>query len=73
MQYFQKRFLTTGVTVDCFRENVPGNDWVRGFVARNKMTLRAASNIKRARAGVSREDICQFFDNYEAALEKYGD
>ena len=40
----------------------PGDDWFRGFCKRNKMSKRAASNMKRARSSVCVEDIDRFFD-----------
>ena len=52
-----------------FRNNTPGDDWVRNFKKRNSCKTTAATNIKPSRAGVSADDIKQFFDNLEETLE----
>ena len=49
-------------TVVQFKNNLPGTDFVRSFMKRNKIVVRRACNIKRARSSVSREDIKDFFN-----------
>ena len=53
-----------------FEENLPSDDWVRGFLRRNKnLTVRLSENIKRCRAGVDSNCINAYFDNLEESLE----
>jgi transposase-like protein len=48
-----------------FPDNFPGKDFVTGFLARHKeLTVRTASQIKRSRAAVSREDVRSFFARF---------
>ena len=49
-------------TVPQFKNNLPGTDFACSFMQRNNMVVRRASNIKRARSAVSRDDIQNFFD-----------
>lgn len=46
-----------GKTVRRFSKNMPGKDWADGFLIRHKekLALRLCQNIKRSRAGISRE------------------
>ena len=53
-----------------FKNNLPGDDWVNGFVKRNKLSKRAASNIKRSRAAVNEELTNSFFDDLEKVFEE---
>jgi hypothetical protein len=49
-----------------FRNNLPGPDFVRSFLARHKeLTVRTANMIKRSRAALSRDEANTFFDNFE--------
>ena len=52
-------------TVSCFKENMPGNDWLHGFVKRHNLTKRITDNVKAARAEVNHEVINNYFDNLE--------
>ena len=52
-------------TVSCFKENMPGNDWLRGFIKRHNFTKRITDNVKAARAEVNHEVINNYFDNLE--------
>ena len=45
-----------------FKDNNPGDDWVNNFLFRNKMSKRAASNIKRSQADIDMDIINEFFD-----------
>ena len=59
-----------GVTVKCFKDNRPGNDWMYGFLRRHpEITQRLAGNIKRKRAEVNEETINQYFDNLTTSIE----
>ncbi|CAH1965359.1 unnamed protein product [Acanthoscelides obtectus] len=50
---------------------MPGTDWARSFLQRHKKDIsqKVASNIQRARANVSREDIVQYFENLSETLK----
>ena len=50
-------------------DNLPGVDWLRGFLKRNNMTLRTASNVTSARAKVSADTINSYFDELQKELE----
>lgn len=67
LPYFVKSLLdSTGIKVKKFNNNMPGEDWVNGFLKRNKrLSMRWASNISRARAKVSAEVMQEYFDNLE--------
>lgn len=60
-----------GVVEKRFKSNMPGIDWVRQFLNRNKNVLseRLCQNIKRARAAVGREEIQTYFDELKISLE----
>lgn len=53
-----------------FVNNLPGPDFVRGFLKRHpQLTVRTANLIKRGRAALTQEEVIQFFDRYEKAVE----
>jgi hypothetical protein len=54
-----------------FKNNLPGQDWVKGFLKRHKEVLaeRMCQNIKRARAGVSRDTLHEYFNNLSETLK----
>ncbi|XP_046389416.1 uncharacterized protein LOC124158264 [Ischnura elegans] len=59
-----------GTTVAVFNENLPGEDWVRGFLKRHEnLAFRFSENIKRARASVGKIEINSYFDSLEKSLE----
>lgn len=60
-----------GIRMRTFRNNLPGNDWVKGFLKRHcrELTVRLSENIKRARAEVSKEMVEEFFKELETTLE----
>lgn len=58
-----------GKNVRVFKNNLPGVDFVNGFMKRNNLTQRLATNIVRSRASVSREDVSKFFENIKATLK----
>lgn len=66
-----KQFLDrNGIQEPRFRNNIPGTDWVRGFLTRHKQTLteRLCQNIKRVRAEVNADTINVFFNELENNL-----
>ena len=63
---FVKAYLDTKCDIAlCFKENMSGNNWLRGFVKRCNLTKRIANNVKAARAEVKHEVINNYFDNLE--------
>lgn len=59
-----------GVRLRKFQNNMPGSDWTKSFLKRNKeLTVRFASNIKNARAEVSLDTLNIYFDNLEKELD----
>uniref|UniRef100_A0A1Y1KZ51 DDE-1 domain-containing protein n=2 Tax=Photinus pyralis TaxID=7054 RepID=A0A1Y1KZ51_PHOPY len=48
-----------GISLTCFKENLPGRDWVYLFLKRNKtkLTKRTCQNIKRCRAEKTSEEF----------------
>ncbi|GFO16285.1 tigger transposable element-derived protein 6 [Plakobranchus ocellatus] len=48
-----------------FKDNFPGPDWVKSFLARHddNVSLRKCQNIKRSRAQVEPEDLDKYFNN----------
>lgn len=59
-----------GRKVGIFKENLPGEDWMQGYLNRNgqRLTVRMAENIKRCRAAVSPQIMNEYFDNLEISL-----
>lgn len=71
LQMVTKSYLDReGRNVVKFRNNMPGRDWVYSLLQRhrNNLTQRLASNIKRARAAVSKETITEYFTNLETTI-----
>lgn len=62
-----------GKTIKIFKNNTPGEDFLDAFIQRNRLSIRLASNIKRSRASVDREDILNFFTNINEALNDADD
>ena len=50
-------------------DNLPGKDWLKGFMQRNDMTLRKACNVSAARAKVNAESLNAYFDELAKELE----
>ncbi len=51
-----------GQTIPTFKNNLPGRDWLCGFLARHKiLSVCVATNIKLVRAAVS-EEILQMYN-----------
>lgn len=58
------------VTIKKFKNNLPGTDWVKGFLNRHSaLSVRFAANIKRARAEVSEQTISNYINNLEAVVK----
>ena len=60
-----------GMKVAVFLQNVPGKAWAQNFVIKNseRLRIKKASNIKRARADVTEEEIKEYLVNLEDSLE----
>lgn len=59
-----------GVQIYRFSDNLPGVDWVKKFLSRNRqLSVRLAQNIKRSRASVNHATIQQYFDELKISLE----
>ena len=67
-----KDLLDSKGEVSRCQDNMPGDDWFAGFMKRNKMSARFASNIKRSRSKVDAEDITSFFNELEKTLQEAG-
>ena len=63
--YLDKR----GRVAVAFKNNIPGDDFIRSFMTRNNLTRRTAGNIKRARAKVNSEVIREYFSNLEETIK----
>lgn len=67
-----KNYLNSrGIQEPRFFNNTPGDDWVKLFLKRhnNELGQRMAANIKKARAGVTREIIEDYFNNLQETLQ----
>ena len=56
-------------TVREFTDNIPGDDWVMNFMDRQGLTNRIATNIRRKRAQISKEQLQEYFNNIENELK----
>ena len=66
----QVLFRSAGEKVACFKNNLPGTEWVNSFMKRsNDLTFRHAQNIRKSRADVSPEVINKYFDNLEENIK----
>lgn len=59
-----------GKTIPKFKNNLPGKDFVHGFLKRHKSELRTrmCQNIKRSRAAMSPQTIGSYFDHLSNEL-----
>lgn len=65
-QYLDRK----GIVERRFNENLPGEDWMRSFLARhNELSKRLSQNIKRYRSDVTEVEINEYFDHLEQSLE----
>lgn len=72
LRFLAKAYLDKqGRTVKKFSNNLPGVDWAYSLLKRHKESFsqRVASNIKKARANVSRESLNTYFDNLEKIVK----
>jgi len=46
-----------------FKDNLPGKDWMEGFIKRHNLTKRVATKVKRARAELSPAVIVPYFEH----------
>ena len=56
-------------TVKKFTNNIPGDDWALGFMRYNGLTNRIATNIRKKRVSISKEQLKQYFDNIQNELK----
>jgi len=52
-----------------FRNNCPGDDWLKSFVKRHTLTQRLADNVKPSRAEISSESVNEYFDELQESLK----
>ena len=59
-----------GKTCPKFRENLPGVEWARSFLSRNKnLSQRLTQNIKLSRAVVGETELNAYFDHLAESLQ----
>lgn len=60
-----------GRTITRFRNNLPGEEFVYGFLRRHKdrISNRMCQNIKRSRANIARDIVNKYFHNLSEALK----
>ena len=58
-----------GLTDACFTRNMPGVDWIKSFSKRHNLSQRLATNVKSNKAEITCEEVDDYFDNLESALE----
>ena len=59
-----------GRRVKQFKKNLPGIDWIKGFLKRNReISVRKSQNINPNRASTTREVFDAYFDNLEQCLD----
>uniref|UniRef100_A0A7M5VFA7 HTH CENPB-type domain-containing protein n=1 Tax=Clytia hemisphaerica TaxID=252671 RepID=A0A7M5VFA7_9CNID len=54
---------------EVFNDNTPSEDWVRRFIARHKLTVRYADNVKPDRC-IMADEVLEFYDHLK---EEIGD
>jgi hypothetical protein len=62
---------TRGMKVDKFKDNLPGEDWVRSFLKRQCgiITERLCRNISSKRSQLSSTTVRTYFDNLQVTLD----
>lgn len=53
-----------------FQNNLPGVDFLKSFIQRNKLSFRMAENVKRSRTQVNSEELSKYFDRMSDILEE---
>lgn len=72
LRLFVKSFLDkAGRSCPYFKDNMPGEEWARSFLARHEkmLSVRMCQNISRKRPAVSVETVNKFFDNLDDTLK----
>ncbi|XP_060868920.1 uncharacterized protein LOC132943820 [Metopolophium dirhodum] len=56
------RYLNSkGTIVPQFKDNIPGDDWVSGFLKRHpELSVKFSANIKKTRANITASDINEY-------------
>ena len=63
---------TIGKTVKQFKNNLPGIDWIKGFLKRNReISVRKYQNINPNRTSSTREVFIAYFDNLEQCRQSF--
>lgn len=53
-----------GISVKCFKDNLPGRDWTKLFLkSKPQLAIRFSNNFKRSRAVIDEDAIGEFIDN----------
>ena len=52
-----------------FKNNIPGDDWARNFMARWELSHRLVTNIRRKRAKITKQQLEEYFTNIEKELQ----
>eukprot|EP00111_Clytia_hemisphaerica_P011105 TCONS_00032506-protein len=52
---------------EVFKDNTPSEDWVRRFIARHKLTVRYADNVKPDRCIMS-DEVLEFYDHLKQEI-----
>jgi len=72
LKLFVKSFLDkAGRACPYFKDNMPGQEWVRSFLTRHRdmLSIRMCQNISRKRAAVSVVTVNKLFDNLDNTLK----
>jgi hypothetical protein len=66
-RFVQNYLNRKGVRLLTFVNNLPGKDWTKSFLLRNKqhLTIRLSENTKRCRAQINVDKVNEYFDNLE--------
>lgn len=71
IRHIVKEYLDkAGRKITCFKNNLPGKQWMDLFLARHKtLSKRVAKNITHSRAASDQQILDDFFNHLEAELE----
>lgn len=72
LQQLISQFLAdNNIEVPRFTNNIPGTDYLRGFLKRHRdtLTFRLCQNIKRKRAAVNAEIVTEYYDELAKSLK----
>ncbi|KAL0870945.1 hypothetical protein ABMA27_004770 [Loxostege sticticalis] len=64
-------YLKKNSRQDKFKNQIPGDAWVQGFLARHaeELTVRTTQNISKARAEKGSQEIIDYFENLKSTLK----